>query len=347
MPDPALSTAAGPDQFTSPLVGEVARRSPKGEGEREGSEQQIPRLSLTPLPRPQGGRGKKHARARATIRQAFTIGAKALREAGIETPELDARLLLCHAADLTHETFIARGGDRLSAEAQARFEAALARRLAREPVSRIAGRREFYGRAFLVGPETLDPRADTETVIEAALALAEARGGRHHPLDVLDLGTGTGCILITLLAELPNARGIGTDVSLGALALAAENARRLGVAARANFVAADWLDGIGGQFDMILSNPPYIPSVEIETLAAEVACYDPRLALDGGRDGLSAYRKIAARVGDLLAPEGKLLVELGACQANDVASIFRAAGLRPVAVAKDLGGRSRVLVAER
>lgn len=270
-----------------------------------------------------------------------------LRQAGIETPELDARLLLCHASGLTHEAYIARGGETLSAAAMARFQAALARRLRREPVSRIVGMREFYGREFIVTPDTLDPRPDTETLIEAALAFVESGGGRQAPLSLLDLGTGTGCILVTLLAELPNARGLGTDRSEGALTVAAQNARRLGVAARAEFVAADWLDRIGGHFDLILSNPPYIASAEIETLSADVAAYDPPLALDGGEDGLAAYRKIAAGAGRVLASGGAILVELGANQADEVASIFHAAGFGPVNLRRDLCGRSRVLVAER
>jgi release factor glutamine methyltransferase len=182
-------------------------------------------------------------------------------------------------------------------------------------------------------------------LIEAALAIVNDRQWRNSPLHLLDLGTGTGCILATLLAELPRARGIGTDKSPEALALAVANAERLGVSARASFLAADWLDGIAGRFDLVLSNPPYLAREEIEDLAEGVALHDPRLALDGGADGLAAYRRIAARARHVLAEEGRLLVEIGAGQAGDVAKIFRAAGLKVEAIRPDLSGRPRVVVA--
>jgi release factor glutamine methyltransferase len=280
-----------------------------------------------------------------TLNQAFLAAAGALRRAGMETPELDARLLLCHAAGLSHEAMIARAGESLQPDSAARLEQALARRLKREPVSRIVGTREFYSRQFEIGPAALDPRPDTETLIEAALAVAGKRGGREQPLSLLDLGTGTGCILVTLLAELPRAQGVGSDVSREALALAARNAERLGVAQRALFIAADWLDGIDGQFDLIVSNPPYLARHELETVAADVARYDPHLALDGGTDGLHAYRRIAAGARQVLAEDGALIVEIGASQARAVAKIFAASGLKIEAVSHDLGGRPRVVVA--
>ena len=207
-----------------------------------------------------------------TLHEAFASAAGTLRQAGIETPELDARLLLCHAADLTHEAYIARGRETLPAEAGVRLDAALARRLKREPVSRIIGRREFYGREFLVGDQTLDPRPDTETLVAAALALADVRYGGIRPLRLLDLGTGTGCILLTLLAELPEAEGLGTDLNQAALRLATANAERLGLSARASFRLSDWFEWLregsivasaGSKssmdgFDMIVANPPYL-----------------------------------------------------------------------------------------
>ena len=220
-----------------------------------------------------------------------------MRHGGIDTPELDARLLLCHAAALTHEAYIASAREALQPAAAARLDAAIARRLKHEPVARITGDREFYGRSFRVDPNVLDPRPDTETLIEAALAIVDRQGWRGKPLRLLDLGTGTGCILITLLAELPRAQGIGTDKSPAALACAAANASRLGVGSRASFIAADWLAAASGQFELILSNPPYIASGEIAGLAADVAGYDPHLALNGGPDGLDAYRQIAAQRG--------------------------------------------------
>jgi release factor glutamine methyltransferase len=282
-----------------------------------------------------------------SVRQAFVETASVLREAGIETPELDARLLLCHAAALTHESFVARAGEALQPEAAVRLEALVRRRASREPISRITGTREFYGRSFLVDGSALDPRPDTETLIEVALALIEKTGRREEPLRLLDLGTGTGCILLTLLAELPKARGLGTDLSPAALRLAEANARRLGVAGRASFLASDWLDAIHGEFDLIVSNPPYIASGEIERLAPEVAHHDPYLALDGGPDGLKAYRRIAAGAARLVAPKGAILVEIGASQAPAVAGLLRDGGflVENDGLSFDLGGRPRVVVA--
>lgn len=283
-----------------------------------------------------------------TLSKAFVEAASVLRHGGIETPELDARLLVCHAASLTHEAYIAKAHDELPPATRARLDAALARRLRHEPVARIAGSREFYGRTFLLDPHALDPRPDTETLIEAALAIVERRGLRDMPLRLLDLGTGTGCILVTLLAELPRAQGIGTDRSGAALALAAANARRHGVSSRASFAAGDWLDAVTGKFDLVLSNPPYLASAEIAGLAADVAAYDPILALDGGPDGLDAFRRIAARAGEVLAEDGRLLFEIGPAQGEAVAEILRQAGLRLDAqegVRHDLAGRPRVVVA--
>jgi release factor glutamine methyltransferase len=285
-----------------------------------------------------------------TLAAAFVTATGTLRKAGLETPELDARLLLCHAAGLSHEALIAEGREALLPRVAARLDRAIARRLKREPVARITGSREFYGRRFALGPEALDPRPDTETLIEAALDMAAGKGRQEKPLKLLDLGTGTGCILVTLLAELPFACGVGIDLCPDALVLAAANARRHGVSSRANFIAADWLDATSGQFDLVVSNPPYIATREIAGLADEVAAYDPRLALDGGADGLEAYRCIAASTRHCLAEDGRLLVEIGPAQSKAVAEIFAAAGLKcdeAGAVRPDLAGRPRVLVAGR
>ncbi len=281
-----------------------------------------------------------------SLQQAFAAAAQSLREAGIETPELDARLLLCHAAGLTHESYVARAGESLAPEIAARLEASLLRRANREPVSRITGTREFYGRSFVVERSALDPRPDTETLIEVALDLVAASGD-GRPLRLLDLGTGTGCILITLLAELPEAHGVGTDIAADALVLAEANARRLGVSDRATFTVSDWCDAVAGEFDLILSNPPYIASAEIAGLAPDVRAYDPHLALDGGQDGLDAYRRIAAGAAGKLRPGGKILVEIGASQARDVAALLERSGflVETGGIVPDLGGRPRVVVA--
>ncbi len=338
----------------------IGEADPRGVTEEaiETTERQPPSLSLpltcpgeaeaASLRRRQEGGGESKRGASRSVRQAFVEAASVLRQAGIETPELDARLLLCDAAGLTHETYIARAGDELAPEVAARLGSSIARRLRREPVSRITGAREFYGRRFLVDPHALDPRPDTESLIEGALELVERNGWRKRPLELLDLGTGTGCILITLLAELPQATGLGTDISSGALALAAANARRLGVADRTSFIAGDWLEAIAGEFDLILANPPYLAASEIAPLSKEVAEFDPRRALDGGRDGLDAYRRIAARAGQVLAPTGRILVEIGATRAEAVAGILRGAGLRldeAQGIRPDLAGRPRSVMA--
>jgi release factor glutamine methyltransferase len=284
---------------------------------------------------------------RLSITEAATAAAKALRQERMETPELDARVLLCHAAGVTHEDYVANPNLPLSPEAAARFAADIERRLRGEPVSRMIGYREFYGRAFRIDQDTLDPRPDTETLIEAALDLTDQRGWRHRPIDILDLGTGSGAILLTLLAELPHARGVGADLSLGALDVARANAEALGVAARASFVAANWLDGIAGSFDLVVSNPPYIASGAIAELAPEVRLHDPALALDGGADGLSAYRAIAASALLVLRPGGSLLAEIGPDQADAVSALFKQVGLSVDAsdgVWRDLAGRPRVVV---
>ena len=330
-----------------PLRGSrIGKADPRGVTEVVGttdSKDTPPSLSL-----PLKGGGESKLRSPCSVQEAFVAAVHVFREAGIATPELDARLLLCHAAGLTHEAYTAQTRDPLRPEAGARLGAAIARRLKREPVARITGTREFYGRKFHLDPHALDPRPDTETLIEAALAHLARKGLRGSPLTLLDLGTGTGCILVTLLAELPRARGLGTDMSHGALASAAKNAERLGVGGRAAFVAADWLDAVEGKFDLILSNPPYLVSGEIAALADEVAAYDPILALDGGPDGLDAYRRIAAGAGDVLAEGGRLFVEIGAAQAEAVAGIFCAAGLKldeHEAIRPDLAARPRVVVA--
>ena len=226
--------------------------------------------------------------------------------------------------------------DALDAGAQARLDAMLARRLAREPVARILGRRAFWGREFAVTPDVLDPRPETECLIAEALA-------GPPPQQILDLGTGSGCIIVTLLAEWPGARGVATDISAPALAVAAENAARHGVAGRLDMVESDWFVRVTGRFDLIVSNPPYIARAEMAGLAREVRDHDPRAALCDGGDGLGAYRALATGVMDHLAPGGRFLVEIGARQGGDVAQILARAGLTEVRLLPDLDGRDRVV----
>ena len=276
-----------------------------------------------------------------SLGDAHAAAARLLREVRIAAPELDARLLLCHAAGLSHEAYVAGLNAALAPDTAARFGAFVERRLAGEPVSRIVGVREFYGRPFRIDASTLDPRPDTETLIEAALGLVD----REAPLTILDLGTGSGCILITLLAELPKASGVGVDASQSALDLAQANARALGVAAQASFLASDWLEAVEGRFDLVVANPPYLFTADLAGLAREVADHDPLAALDGGPDGLSAYRRIVPGLGKVLRPGGFALFEIGPGQALAASRLLAEAGLDLEAGQRwhDLAGRPRVV----
>lgn len=263
-----------------------------------------------------------------------------LAEAGIETASLDARLLLQHVTRLDHGALIGRSDTAVPDDVQAQFRHLIDRRIGHEPVSRIVGMREFYGRNFRLSPATLDPRADTETLISAAIALL-----RRQPTPrILDLGTGTGAIAVTLLSELPGARAVATDISPEALATATANARENGVDGRLEVVLTSWFDGVAGQFDLIISNPPYISLGEISGLAPEVRKWDPSRALDGGMDGLDCYRAIAAGAADHLLPFGHVVVEIGAGQTEQVTEIFARAGFDRIQAHRDLAGHLRCLV---
>lgn len=267
--------------------------------------------------------------------QALAAAVRRLGAAGIPDAPRDARRLMAHALGIAPDRLTLVLPDPLPQGGVERLEEALCRRMRREPVSHITGRRSFYGRDFRVTPDVLDPRPETETLVAAALA------GRFSR--VLDLGTGSGCILLTLLAERSGTTGLGIDRSAPALAVARENARRLGIAT-ADFRIADWCDGVTGQFDLIVSNPPYIAVHEMAGLAPELG-FEPRAALTDGADGLGAYRAIAAGAPARLARGGRLLVEIGAAQAAGVSQIFLAAGLDIVACHPDLDGRDRVIEA--
>lgn len=269
----------------------------------------------------------------------LSVAKSALAEKGNPTPVLDARLLLQRATGVSHETLIADPQRQVSTEAAAQFFESLDRRLAGEPVSRILGEREFYGRAFRITPATLDPRPDTETLIEAALGFMPA--GRASR--IIDLGTGSGIIGVTLLAERPEARAVMTDISAEALAAAEENARRHGVLAQASFARGSWFAGAQGPFDLVLSNPPYIPQAILPTLAPEVRNFDPEGALVAGPDGLQAYREIARAAGAFLAQGGHVIVEIGEGQAFDIEGIFKAHGFAPAGRWQDLARHVRCL----
>lgn len=274
--------------------------------------------------------------------------AVALTAAGIDNVRFEARLLLGHAAGLSVEQLVARGSDPVPAGVAAAMRELTGRRVRREPMAYILGEREFWGLPFKVSPAVLVPRPDSETLIETVLDLLPER---ERPLRILDLGVGSGCLLLTLLREYPKATGVGVDASPEALAIAGENAGLLGVASRARLMVDDWrqagwTDRLGGPFDLLVSNPPYIETSTIATLMPEVANHEPRLALDGGSDGLEAYRIIAAATPTLIAPGGWALVEGGEGQAIDISGIFASVGLSPQAPRKDLAGVERVVAAQ-
>jgi len=280
-----------------------------------------------------------------TVAQARRALTRQFRDANIESPELDARVLIGHALGLDHAGLIAAAAQLMSTANVERVERAARRRLAGEPVARITGTREFWGLPFIVTPDVLVPRPETETVVEAALALIGP--DRTTSPRILDIATGSGAILLALLSELPHARGAGTDIDQQALGVARRNAAQLGLADRVKFVASNYGAALGGRFDLVVSNPPYVATSEIATLSREVRDHDPRLALDGGPDGLSAYRAIATDAVRLLAPGGYLVLEIGHGQENDVARLLSNAelvltgGLR-----RDLAGIARVLAAQ-
>jgi len=263
-----------------------------------------------------------------------------LAGAGVEDAARDARLLYRWAAGLDGVALSAAMQDAAQESELARFDAAVAARAARAPLSHITGERAFWDRSFRVTPAVLDPRPDTETLVAAALEGPPARR-------ILDLGAGSGCILLTLLAEWPEATGVGVDISPEALAVAADNARRLGVAGRAELRRGDWCEGLEGPFDLIVSNPPYIAEREIAGLAPEVRLHEPRMALSGGTDGLDAYRRIAAGAARLAAPGGRILLEIGPSQAAEVSRILAGTGLGGISVLRDFDARDRVVRAIR
>lgn len=268
---------------------------------------------------------------------ALRAAAARLSAAGVPDAMRDARLLLAHALGLAADRLTLHIGDVPAPEAEARFEALVEARAARAPLSHLTGQRLFWGRPFRVTPDVLDPRPETESLV--ALALAEPFA------QVLDLGTGTGAILLSLLAERPGAKGLGADLSPAALAVAQDNAQALGLTARAGFVLSDWWAQVQGRFDLIVSNPPYIALAEMPALSPEVRDHEPHLALTDGGDGLAAYRAIAAQASAHLVPGGRLIVEIGATQGPEVAAILARSGLADVTIHPDLDGRDRLVAA--
>lgn len=286
-----------------------------------------------------------------TLAEALAAVSKAFADAGVTDSQRDARFLLQGLLNLDALVWLKTPERRLGADAGA-VAAAVARRLLGEPVSRIIGERYFYGRPFRVTPDVLDPRADTETLIEAVLETLSAKGLRGAALTIADIGTGSGAIIATLLSELPNARGIASDVSAAALEVAAENAARLGVGERIAFQHTSCLEGVVGAnegdrrgIDVVVSNPPYIPGGEIAGLEVGVREFDPRLALDGGGDGLEVYREILINI-NALEPPPLVFLEVGDGQAADVQEIFSAGGWAALGLWHDLGAKARVVAFE-
>lgn len=274
-----------------------------------------------------------------TAAEAMVAATARLRAAGVPDPARDARVLLAHAAsvDAARVTLIAP--EDIAPEIAERYDNLVALRAVRVPVSQLIGAREFYGRSFDISRDVLDPRPETEALIEAALS---------EPFDrVLDLGTGSGCILVTLLAERGDAEGVGVDLSEAACLHASANAARHDVAGRASILQSDWFEAVEGRYDLIVSNPPYLAAAEMNTVQPELRDHEPRLALTDERDGLSAYRVIAAQAQGYLNAQGRVMVEIGWQQGAEVVAIFRAQGWGEVAILPDLGGRDRVVTAAK
>jgi len=278
-----------------------------------------------------------------SVSEALHHVTQSFRASGVDEAEADARVLVGHALHLDRARLVAQSDRVLETREVTVISALATRRLRREPVSRILGQKEFWSLPISVTPDVLVPRPETETVVEAALDFIMRSGLRLEKLRILDIGTGSGALLIALLNELPNAAGTGTDVSSAALDVARTNAARCRVDPRCNFIVCNIANGVHGPFDLIVSNPPYIAHDEIVTLAPEVRNFDPQVALDGGQDGLDVYRSIARDAKRILAPGGRLFVELGVGQDQQVRALFTKSGLSPGIPRKDLAGIPRVL----
>jgi release factor glutamine methyltransferase len=286
----------------------------------------------------------RRGRAEATIGSALDAAAATLAAAGFYEPRRHARRLLAAALGLSPAEMFAHPETAVNPPRERRIAGMLNRMIAREPLSRIIGRREFWGLDFLLSSDTLDPRPESESVVEAVLARLTDRSQAYR---FLDLGTGTGCLLMALLSEYPRAIGVGIDSAAGAAATARCNANLLGLGERAHFAVGDWVEGIAGDFDAVVANPPYIATGAIAELPREVRDYDPKRALDGGEDGLDAYRTIAAALPRLLPPGGLFATEIGSRQEGAVAAILAQKGLAIDGFAADLGGVIRVVAARR
>ncbi|NSX93416.1 peptide chain release factor N(5)-glutamine methyltransferase [Agrobacterium tumefaciens] len=285
--------------------------------------------------------------AEGTVSAELAAARKRLQAAGVSDPFLDARLLIAEIIGFSLTDFVMKPDHPVTCEEQARIAAMIERRAGGEPVHRILGHRGFHGLDLLLSKETLEPRSDTEVLVDTVLPALKEAVSQKGSARVLDLGTGTGAICLALLKECPGATGIGSDISADALETAAKNASRNGLETRFEIRQSDWFEKISGRFDIIVSNPPYIRSDIVTTLDREVRHHDPMAALDGGQDGLAPYRLIAADAGRFLVENGIVGVEIGFDQRLDVSAIFASHGFSLLDAVKDYGGNDRVLIFRR
>lgn len=282
-----------------------------------------------------------------TISGALAAATIRLQDAGVDTSQLDARLLLQEAATIDHADIISSGNRVLGLDEAVRFERFIVRRCAREPVHRILGKRQFWGLELDVSPAVLEPRADTERLIEAVLEWVDVHSNRLHPLRIADIGTGSGAIVVALLSELKNATAVAVDICEEALTVARANACKYELGERIQFVQGSHCQPLTGMFDLVLSNPPYISTPEIEDLAPEVRNFDPLIALDGGVDGLDAYRQLLAESINFLTVNGAIFFEIGHDQATDITHMALKSGWQGIKILQDLAGNDRVFQASR
>ncbi|WP_019222181.1 peptide chain release factor N(5)-glutamine methyltransferase [Bartonella rattaustraliani] len=269
---------------------------------------------------------------------------KKLRDHGIPEANLEAKILVEWVTNTTASDRILQPSQRLSFETIAQLEHAIQQRIAGEPVYRIIGKREFYGISFALSRDTLEPRSDTETLIELVLPLLKKQGEKSNKITLLDMGTGSGALAITILKHIPQSSAVAVDISEDALQTAIKNAENAEVANRFTPLLSNWFNAVTGQFDLIVSNPPYIPEEEIQNLAKEVRLYDPLRALIGGKDGLDFYRKTAHRAANYLKEKGFIAVEIGYSQEKDVCNLFEKNGFQHLKTRKDLNGIPRALL---
>lgn len=285
-----------------------------------------------------------HYKTGMGIKSFLTLAKQLLKGASIPSHALDAELLLAHVLQTTREKIIGYPNQELTPAQQEAFEALITRRANREPMAHILGKREFWGREFKVTKDTLDPRPDSETLIETVLNHYKAK---EKPQKILDLGTGTGCLVLTLLAEFPGAAGVGVDLNPGAIKVANANAMHLRLEKHVDFLLQCWAEGITDKFDVIISNPPYIRDGDINCLEPEVSHYEPRLALAGGEDGLHCYRELIPQLAELLSADGIVVLEYGMGQTEDVSAILRSNNLEVIGISCDLAGVERCVTAAK